>query len=54
MEESKWMIVKRETTSTKIKKYFKNIFDKIFNRKRKDNKQPQKSKQKEITIELLY
>lgn len=50
MEESKWMIVKRETTSTKIKKFFKNMFNKVFNR----NDKKKKHNKKEIIIEFLY
>lgn len=38
MEENKWMIVKKEKISTKIKNYFKNIFSKMLNNQNKKKK----------------
>ncbi len=57
MEESKWMIVKREKASTKIKNCIKNFFSKIFgNQSNKKTKEQIKNKQepREITIEYIY
>ena len=36
MDNNKWMIVKKEKMSTKIKNYFKNIFSKILNQGKKN------------------
>ena len=36
--EDKWIIVKKEKMSTKIKNYFKNIFSKMFNNTKKSKK----------------
>ena len=35
MEDNKWMIVRKEKMSTKIKNYFKNIFSKMLNQGKK-------------------
>lgn len=57
MEDNKWMIVKREKMSTKIKNYFKNIFSKILNNqnKKKRNKTkglwPNKHEEKVAQVE---
>ncbi len=42
MEDNKWMIVKKEKISTKIKNYFKNIFSKILNGSNKNKKNKSK------------
>lgn len=36
--EDKWIIVRKEKMSTKIKNYFKNIFSKMFNNTKKSKK----------------
>lgn len=60
MEESTWMIVRKEKTSTKIKNYFKNVFTKIFGNKKKKRKpivvqtESKTNDKKEITIEYYY
>lgn len=44
MEESKWIIVRKEKLSTKIKNYFKNFFSKIIkNKKKKQEKEYNKT-----------
>lgn len=52
MENNKWMIVKKEKLSTKIKNYFKNIFSKMLNNQNKKKKNKTKGlwprKQEEV------
>ena len=65
MEDNKWMIVRKEKISTKIKNYFKNIFSKMLNNQNKkkskskglwpkkhENVQVENKINKEITIEV--
>lgn len=65
MEESKWMIVRRETTLEKIKKKVKKIIFNLFGieevkkselknttKQKKNNCKKEKKLNKEITIEL--
>lgn len=58
MEQSGWMIVRRETATTKIKNYLKKFFYNIFNKNNKKNnickaKTVEKAEKKEIVIEYL-
>lgn len=55
MEQSGWMIVKRETTATKIKNCIKRFFYNIFNKNsKKTNISKTKTvEKKEIVIEYL-
>ena len=51
MEDNKWMIVRKEKISTKIKNYFKNIFSKMLNNSNKKKKNKSKGlwpKRKEV------
>ncbi len=64
MEESKWMIVRRETTLEKIKKKVKNFIFNLFGMEEikksdlknttKQKKNSDKKANKEITIELKW
>lgn len=51
MEQSKWVIVRRETRAEKFKRSIKTIFFKIFGAKNK--KDIKKEKNKEIVIEII-
>ena len=58
MEQSGWMIVKRETTATEIKNCIKRFFYNIFNKNSKKTnisktKTVEKAEKKEIVIEYL-
>ena len=55
MEQSGWMIVRRETATTKIKNYLKKFFYNIFNKKTNicKAKSVEKAEKKEIVIEYL-
>ena len=55
MEQSGWMIVRRETATTKIKNYLKKFFYNIFNKKTNicKDKTVEKAEKKEIVIEYL-
>jgi hypothetical protein len=46
LEENKWMIVKKEKTTNKIKNYFKNIFSKILNNAKNKNRKKVQIQQK--------
>ncbi len=47
---SEWMIVRKETTSTKIKNYFKNMFFKIFNKNKTQKIKKEKKNNKTLKI----
>ena len=49
--EDKWMIVKKEKMSTKIKNYFKNIFSKMFNNTKKNKKKKENHVKREYVPE---
>ena len=49
--EDKWMIVKKEKMSTKIKNYFKNIFSKMFNNTKKNKKKKENNVKREYVPE---
>lgn len=51
MEDNKWMIVKKEKISTKIKNYFKNVFSKILNTQNKKKTKTAKKQKQEVIIE---
>lgn len=50
MEENKWMIVKKEKITTKIKNYFKNIFSKMLNNSKKKANTERTVKQENVYI----
>ena len=47
---SEWMIVRKESTSTKIKNYFKNMFFKIFNKNKTQKIKKEKKNNKTLKI----
>ena len=54
MEQSKWVIVRRETGFEKFRRSIKNIFFKLFGKNKEYNKTEEKIKNKEeIVIEII-
>lgn len=54
MEQSKWVIVRRETGFEKFKRSIKNIFFKLFGKNKEYNKTEEKIKNKEeIVVEII-